>query len=515
VQSATFALDRRHKAVDVIGRARVVWILFLLGAIIRLWILPLGSGFWLDETATAWAIQGNLREIIVHSLQWPSQMPLYSVMEWMILKVGGMHEWILRMPSEISAAAAAWMLNRLAIRLINREAALLATTVFVCSEAVCFAAADARPYALGVFGVTGSSLMLARWFEGQKSADAVVYCLLASLTLHMHYTFATLFVVHAVWAALQLRLGAVAKPRQLLFMAGGILLLMFPAWPHARALINAPGSHSFAAMPNLSDVLALFAPPIVVSGLCGGVFISLLLFRDFEFRSPAGSRLTFIIILVWVIMPVFLMYAVSVVTGVSVFLPRYLLPYVPGLALLVGWLSTIAHSKAGSLFSALLLIFLSIWSAGWLNTSHGGDWRKAVDFVNRKSDLQTPVLLRSGFVESKYADWVNGSPASNYLFAPLTIYPLKGKVIPLPYASDAAALQYLDQVVSTELLLKERFLLLTSGDSVYEYWLDGSLWSRGWVMERLARFGDAHSTLRALRFRRRESHPFPEHDTRP
>src|SRR5947209_8422998 len=142
--------------------------LILLGAaVVKLWLLPLASGFWLDETGTFWVIKGGFSGIAPRCLLWTAQSPLYSFIVWAAAKVGGMHEPVLRLPSTLASAAGAYILFQLGRKLLNARAALVAVLLFVCAEPVAFAAADARPYAIATTVALAAMLMLVRWCETQ------------------------------------------------------------------------------------------------------------------------------------------------------------------------------------------------------------------------------------------------------------------------------------------------------------------------------------------------------------
>ncbi len=483
-------------------RQTALWTLILLAAVVRFWLLPLRSGFWLDETGTAWAIRGTVGDVIAHCLQWPSQMPLYSLIEWAVSQIAGMREWALRLPSVFAMAGAAWMLYRLGRRLLDRQAALLATVIFACSEPVYFAAADARPYALGVASVIGSTLLLIRWFESGRKSDAILYCLVGSFMLHMHYTFGTALVVHAGWMLYRVYMGTAPKLRIFTLMMAAVALSVIPSWPHLKSLFSGGGIYGFAATPRLPDLFALLTPPLLVCSLLAALLLSWLFSRNFEFRAPVAERSTLVLLLAWTLVPALFVYAVSVSTGLRIFLPRYLLTCIPGLSLLAAWAATAVRPREAAALAASFVVIFSVFSAGLRDTSHGGDWRQAAAAVNRASDERTPVLVRSGFVESTRLDWAHDRPGSGYLFAPLAVYPVNGYIVPLPYRFNSAATQYLEQWLSPGLQSVNRLVLLTSGDDAYELWISGHLANQQVTMQSLGHFG---GSLRAFIFHKPDS----------
>ena len=71
-------------------------------AVVDLWILPIRSSFWLDETATFWVIKDGVANLLLRSNWAGSQSPLYYLTVWPALVIGGRHEWVLRLPSLVA-----------------------------------------------------------------------------------------------------------------------------------------------------------------------------------------------------------------------------------------------------------------------------------------------------------------------------------------------------------------------------------------------------------------------------
>src|SRR5262249_28582585 len=149
-----------------------------------------------------------------------------------------------------------------------------------------------------------------------------------------------------------------------------------------------------------------------------------------------------------------------------------------GLALLAAWAWMAVRPRQSSALAAFLLVIFTAIAAGPRDFSHGGDWRQAIETVNRVSDERTLILVRSGFVESTRLDWRDESQRTGFLFAPQAIYPAKGQLVRLPYGFDSAARSYLREWLSTQKRDAGRFILLTSGDDSYELWLSAQLADR-------------------------------------
>ena len=94
-------------ASDARGRLLVGAIMAL--CCVRLWLMPLPTSFWLDETGTHWVIAGGFGEIVSRSLLL-LQSPLYCSIAAVADQLGPGSEIVLRLPSVLATAGATVML---------------------------------------------------------------------------------------------------------------------------------------------------------------------------------------------------------------------------------------------------------------------------------------------------------------------------------------------------------------------------------------------------------------------
>jgi len=474
---------------------------FTLFAVIvaRFWVLPLRDGFWLDETGTVWTIQGRLRDVIAHCIIWPSQSPAYSILAWLFYKLPGPHEVMLRLPSLVAMGVAAFLLYRLAVRLAGPRAGWPTVIVFASIEPVAFAATDARPYALAMLAVVGAMLLLVRWFDTGRLLDCAGYCLLASLSIYMHFLFATTLLVHLVYAIYRARdekrisgghlLGAGA-------LVGGLLL---PLGLYMAAVLKTAKSHAFAGTPSGTALFELLAPPVLVGSILLVLLVGYLTKMPLHLKVPRLQGSSLILLASWTLLPILLLYGVSVLTSVKAFLPRYTLPSEAGVALLVGWLLSAISPARSRLVVMLAVVLAALMCAPGIQFSHGGDWRAAMASVRSTvgaSDM--PVLVRSDFPESEPFNWLNDETRKEYLFAPLKAYSGAGDFVPLPMYFTAASSAYLNRLMP-ELEQSNSFLLVNMGDATYQNWLLGRLSAKGFEKKRIGSFGGSLTVDQYLR----------------
>lgn len=478
----------------------------LLGAVIlRLWLLPLRTGFWLDETGTFWAAKGTLSQVFSHSLLWPSQFPAYSALMWIMLRLPGPPEVLMRLPSLAATAAAAWFVYRIGVRLISKRAAWIAVLVFASFEPVAFAAVDARSYAIGLMAVTGSMLMLIRWMDTGTLRDALGYAVLAALTWQMQYVFATAFVVQATYLLVASRRRGRSHIPQVLTAIVTAVLLGSLTVPHLTAMLRTATSHGFAGSPTLADLLATLAPPVIVGSAVLTIGIALLSARYVRVSIPSLARQDLFLLVAWLLVPCLIPFAISFVSSAKIFLPRYVLPYSPAVALLAGLLLSGIEPARLRMTAVIVVIAASVLAShGVADTSHGGDWKKAVQTVNSMA-AGAPVLFRSGFPESEPFNWLGNRERTEYLLAPLSAYPAPLRIVPLPFRFDSAARTRLEQIASSDLQLRDRFLLIEMGDSTYDLWLAGRLAPAGFHSQTISGFGGPHDSLRIVVFAKQGS----------
>lgn len=473
------------KRLDGASNARFVRLLLAV-SVLDLWLPPLRSSFWLDETATFWVIKDGLANLVVRSMNWTGQSPLYYVLAWIALAIGGRHEWILRIPSFASLIIAAWLFHRTAARLFDSSTALFATLLFTCSEPIVYAASDARPYAFGLCMLMASALTLVRWLDQGRARYGIGYILFTALTIYTHYMFGPTVAVLAIYALARARTDRAVGLRHLLIAWTAVAFLLMPLVFQLKAFYQGRASHSFADAPALSDLFACLTPPALVSSLAVGFLVVWLLSLKIE-RTPLTHKASVLLSVGWAAAPPVLLYLISVLTPVKLFVPRYYVSYAPGLCLIAAWLVCTNTSALGQRITAVCVLVAAIVSFGSLH--HGTEnWARATETV-RADAGGIPVLIASGFIEA--SDWraLDDPQLHDVLFAPQEMYPLGRPFIRLPYRLDEKSAKYVERFVPA-LRQEKRFLLIVRFQGLtFEPWLRGRLEADGFRSELFGNFG--------------------------
>ena len=501
------------------------WFAFLLAtAVALLWLAPLGSSFWLDETGTYWVVKDGLAAALSRSVSWPGQSPLYSLIAWAALAIGGPHEAALRLPSIVFMAAAALLLYRLTARVFDRETAPIACLVFVCSEPVAFAAGDARPYALGVCAVLAAALMLVRWLDTGRARFAIGYAAASAVVVHANYLFATPLIVLALYALSRVRSEDRARRAlRLRVLIGAWIaaaLLAAPAMAKLLDMYRARAVHASADIPVFADLLAALAPSALVGSIALGFLAAWAFQVGQTSRSAAdvhvglppltsapeagvggsacpegphwrSAPLTQSLALAagWALAPPLFCYIVSVKTAVGLFVPRYYMTSAPALAMLAGYLIRSHASVASRRLIATAVFFGAILSFGTLH--HGEeDWRGAMSAIRATAGADMPVLAAAGFVEAADPKALDDPNLRETLFAPQTLYPAGGEFVRLPFRLDSKTQPYTEAALAAALAHRDRFIFVGRWQGLtFEPWLRGRLAARGFRSQSLGNFG--------------------------
>ena len=133
------------------------------------------------------------------------------------------------------------------------------------------------------------------------------------------------------------------------------------------------------------------------------------------------------------------LFAVSRITGSSMFVARYLYIGLPGAALAAtlaaAYFIPADHWKPlSAVFAVGVLMMLGQWRQPW-PMHHGSDWRLAAHTVDQwaRNNPNTPVLCPSPFIEARPPVWQPSYALPGFLYCHLPVYPFRGKPYLLPF----------------------------------------------------------------------------------
>jgi Dolichyl-phosphate-mannose-protein mannosyltransferase len=465
-------------------------------AVVRFWLMPLGSSFWGDEAGTFWTVKDGLRAMLGRMQLWPNTSPLFGVISWAAYRIGGAHEYALRLPSLVAIALASWLLYRLAVRLLDSASALPAVAVFICLQPVVIAACEARPYALVLALGIGATLAIVRWLDTGFEGYAAAYLAAAVLLLYTHPLTFPLILTHALYAVLRLREGTPVRGKQLVGAALAMGILMLPQLPMLLEYGRGAGSHIYVGRPYFAGFAETLVPSELIMGAGLGLFIAWRLgFRQREGRLSLSRRFepipmsSQVLLFALLMVPAGLFFAISVFTPIKTFLIRYIIVSNIGLALLAGaGIGRLQPAWARNVVtSSILLCSLAAFGAfGHLwPLHHNQDWRGALALVKAiAGPTGMPVIFQSPYIESTALLPGAGDDPPEFLTAPVVMYPVDTRVIPVPLTFNQRSIAYMNAKVIPETEKARRFLLVSLGEGpegpqgsehAYVNWLLGRL----------------------------------------
>ena len=470
--------------------------LLLAACITRLWLMPLPSSFWVDEMATVFVVQ--------HGPNHPSfavapQVPdsIYYQLPRLSEALFGSSEIAYRFPSVLLMGVALFLIARIAARLIHPGAAWFAVFVCLSMRGINDQAADARPYALGTAIAAASLWCLIRWLDSAHWWDAALFVLLAALLWRVHLLFWPFYVVLAVYTVLCLiRHDTTVGWLSTLVVFGLTGVVLVPVLLDALNLFRHATAHVIVALPTLRDLRILLKFGLIL--ICGvGAFVLSRLFR-WPRPSAVASTSSVVLIAAWWLSQPLGLFAVSRLTGSSLFVARYLYLGLPGAALV----ATLAAAyfippnqwkPLSVVFAFGVLLMLGQWTEPW-PMHHGSDWRLAAHTIDGwdKIDPATPVLCPSPFIEARPPVWQPSYALPGFLYSHLPVYPFRGKPYLLPFENSPEAERYVESLADGPLAVSGRFFIY-GGSGAVRYWRN---WFSiqpefsDWHRERLGPFGD-------------------------
>jgi len=479
-----------------IGRfPRSRWLLaaVLAACILRLWVMPLASSFWVDEMATAFVVHHGAGDA---SLRVAPQVAgsIYYALPHAAERLLGFSEWAYRLPSLLALGLSLWFVARVAARLLHPEAAWFAIFCCLSFRAFDYQAADARPYALGTLVVCAGVWFSIRWLDTGRWRDAALFAAAAALVCPVHLIFFPMCLLFGGVAGIRLARGdtPASRPQALAVFAvlaaslGWVLLPALSLLREARAhvVVAEPASGNLSGALRLGSVTAACAAAAIVAR-----------WKGWTAGRPAAMSLA--IVAAWWLVDPLTLFAFSRLTGISVFVPRYLGIALPGIAL--------AMTAAVALFlppekwrpvslalGAGVLIFMGSWNRLW-PAHHNSDWRAAAATL-RQMPLPAglPVICPSPFIEARPPVWRPDYPIDSFLYSHLLVYPVPGRLYPFPYERSSEAERDAQQLWRATLASAPAFVLFGQAPAVMSWrdWFRSRSETAGWRDRQLGSFGD-------------------------
>lgn len=432
-----------------------------LAVSISTWLVAIRAPLWLDETISLFLIKGGFRGITRQ--MWPDA-PAYSYLLLLWTKVMGTSEIALRISSILPMLGAGGLLYCSARKLFERDLALMATILFCIDPIVVFASIDVRSYAFAALATTASILALVSLRHNNSTWLAVLFGLLTACMVQFHLMFAVILPALLVcFVALKIREGW-AFWQQLGAALVAFVLGLLPALHKFETLYQTSSTHVFAAAPRLvqlGDTLTVRGSALI---LIIGVLVAMRARKVTFARRP--DSWTILLCTSLALVPVLILYILSTATSIHVFLPRYQLVAVPGIALSWALVASLIDSRTLRLLCSLAMVAVmaSISFTSKRARSHGTSWKAALTFVEANASVDhAPVLICSGISESDRMVMPSGAAIDDsVVLTPLMYYKLTVPVVPLPRSLNDEAMRVGSRFLEDATQQHERFLAMAS-----------------------------------------------------
>ena len=473
------------------------WVLpaVLALCLLRMWIAPLPSSFWVDEMGTEFVVQHGAND---PSLQVVPQVPasIYYVFPRIAQAWFGASEIAYRVPSVLFMGLALLLIARLAQRLIHPDAGWFVAFACLLLRDFNYQAADARPYALGTFAVSASLFCLVRWMDSGRWLHAALFGAFAALVWRVHLLFWPVYLIFGIYTLFRLLRG---KSSAAWFQVGAIYALvgaaLLPVLAQALALDRQAAAHVVASIPTNSDLTKMLKVDFVIPFCAAAALLSRWL--RWPRVPPAGSSEGLLLIFAWWLCDPLSLFGFSKLTGTSVFLSRYMYIALPGVALaatvaVAAFLPTRYWKPLAAGLGLAVLITQGHWNR-FLPAHHNSDWRRAARTVNAElTSGGTPIICPSPFIEARPPIWRPDYPTSSFLYSHLAGYPLHGTEYPFPFETSPEAEQYAATLSLNTLSKANRFFIYGSDTSVrfWRGWFSARPELANWHIHRVGLFGD-------------------------
>lgn len=427
------------------GTLAVAVLLFGLAASSKLML-----GLQRDEALTAWVLEGDLIEAVRRAIHFQGA-PLFFAVEWCLAQVLGRSEVALRLLSVVAMLAAAGLLflwSRTVWRL-SRWSAVSAVIIFLSCEQTFSYFSQARPYALALFLVIASFLVLEWWRAAPSIWRSLVYAVSLAAILYTHYLFGLVLIVHGYMV---LRLG-VPRRRVVWVVAFGAALCA-PLLPGIALFGERRDLYSLytLSVTNLSEWIAPQSILLLPALLLMGVYA-------FLGRNPPRTESWRVAVLFLLVClgPAF--FYVGGLFGSFPALYRYYLWQIVGLSVALGWLFERYVPRNSQAIAGLLLALGLILELPEREKKFSGEgWRAAFAAVRARG--VTRLVLFPGLVETRELDWVIDPERSEYLRSVARYYTPDMAVRLLTIDPFGSGRDYTATVFGEEFLKSNRFILV-------------------------------------------------------
>ncbi|MEI7634900.1 MAG: glycosyltransferase family 39 protein [bacterium] len=403
-------------------------VLLLMAVAAAAFAFNIWHGLDVDEY-TSWAKTRMAPMELIENRLTAGHFPTYFLMLWQWVRIFGITEAAMRLPSLLMTLAALLCFRRLAADLFGRQTAGLATAIFCLHQLVIWTAQQARPYAGALLGTTLTAMALARWWNNGRAR----WLALTAAAAVLGFSFLPSCAMTMAAFALALCRTWPRAPRKALAAQAALLaplaLLILPA------LLLAEKQHNYAIQHDawlfrplkMADALSRVvfgdyqtwagkwfaaASVTVFIILCWGATRQL---RRGSIPAPGAALASFpraAFVWCWAFTPIIILMIAEGLIGESLLShPRYLVPALGGLILIIALgLSPLTFSPSRAAPwkyapAAIVLALMLPCTVAW--------WRDRGDgpaVLARAMTARTPGVLIAGYAHILHYEYMREMP---------------------------------------------------------------------------------------------------------
>ena len=454
--------------LDGVRIENIVYPVAILVAIVT-WFFAVRYPLWMDETGSYFQVAGKFSDI------WSRRAAsfAYPYVLWVAKSILGSSVLALRFPSIAAMLGATVVLYRTAKDQFGYEAANVATIIFCIHPAVIFAAIDARPYAFGVLMTVLAIRSMLRWIKTSSTRDAIVFGILCAFILYFRLVFVIILPIFALNLLMTVRRGRENfRPRWSAAIVP-FLILCIPLVAQVLGMFVNPEARVFAERPTVDELVFAFAPDFVLA-LFAVLMLAASAIKTIAKPQHERTGAAQLVLLIG-FLPILVLFSIGRFTPFHIFVSRYYLCAVPGIALCWGMMVSWVNCKwlRAGFCAAIAMASMAINYNPTFSAPHGYTWKFAIDAVELNTARDhAPVLVCSGIKE---ADALQRPLALDDI-QQLSYYPLSSPVVGLPYSLTPAARHTIDEYIRQSATKRQRFLAMgwTPSYPVIRYMIEKS-----------------------------------------
>ena len=327
-------------------------------------------------------------------------------------------------------------------------------------DTACFHDIASRPYAFALLATNLAIFVFIRWMTQPQIQYAVLFGVAAAAILYFHYLFGVILPAFAIYYLAMRGRSIKADVRQLAAVLATFILFAAPLILRVLSLYRTRQTHVVPELAQTVVALKIFAPQKLLIGFLIAVFVAALVRK---LKLPDRDCFPAILLCpLLALVPGAILYSISAVTPLHLFISRYCLVAVPGSVLTWGLLTSRIDSRLLRQMFCVGLVVVTIlyYHANPYMRKHELSFKPAFELVNANvAPDKAPILMCSAFIESDYESMP--APASeNALLSQASYYPLDAPTALLPFDLNDETIRVASQSVQAAAQRHQRFLVI-------------------------------------------------------